>query len=224
MFIPRRSKRLFEKIKIETPLEYLIIDVKDGRFWFISRVFIFTVFLQSMRGVKCVVFVESKDEYSRRLIGIASADAVRAALNDAYPWLEQALTQAMLKKETCCLSPSLLPEKVGDVIREFIEQPQMRTQEQPSANDKWTQLGTNLIWEHTEWLTTGTLTGYLRPALYDFDLSHYKDFPDVEPDERLKALLRRTAPYIALVNSKGEFKSLLNRQKLLEQVATGIAR
>jgi hypothetical protein len=34
--------------------------IKNGHFWFISRVFIFTVFLQAMRGMKCVVFVESK--------------------------------------------------------------------------------------------------------------------------------------------------------------------
>lgn len=48
-----------------------------------------------------------------------------------------------------------------------------------------------------------------------------KDTPDIQADKRMQELLHRKAPYIALVNSKGEFKSLLNREKLLEQVAKG---
>lgn len=33
-------------------------------------------------------------------------------------------------------------------------------------------------------------------------------------DERIRELLRRKSPYIALLNSRGEFKALLDRQKL----------
>jgi hypothetical protein len=50
-----------------------------------SRIFVFTVFLQAMRVVKCMVFVESEEGYQRHLIGLASPDAVLTALSEKYP-------------------------------------------------------------------------------------------------------------------------------------------
>ena len=87
---------LFTKIETKTSWDYLIVDIKNGQFWFISRVFIFTVFLQAMRGMKCVVFVESKGDHHHQLIGLASPDAVRTALSEKYSWLEKALSNAMI--------------------------------------------------------------------------------------------------------------------------------
>lgn len=208
---------LFERIGVETAWDYLIVDTKNGESWLISRLFIFTVFLHEMRGVKCVVFVESENENYRRLLGLASAEDVRTTLSAEYDWLEKALSAAMIKQNTTSLNPSLSPGTAGEIIREFIEQPEMRSGSLPSPPDKWTQLGTHPIWEHTEWLTSEKVTEYLRRVFYEWDSSHYMDTPDTQVD-RTRDVLRRTAPYIGLVNSKGEFKSLLNRRKLLEQV------
>lgn len=215
---------LFHRIGAETPWDYLIVDIRDGKLWLVSRLFIFTAILSRMRGVKCVVFVESKNENYRRLLGLASADEVRTALDSAYPWLEKALLASMVKNNITSLNPSLPPNIAGEIIRAFIEQPEMRRKSQPDPADKWTQLGTHPIWEHTEWLSSGKVTEYLRTGFYDWDLSHYKDTPDTRVDVRIRELLRRTAPYIALVNSKVEFKSLLNRQELLEQVIRSLQK
>ena len=205
--------------------DFLVVDIKDGEFWLISRLFIFTVFLHAMRGIKCVAFVESKDEHRRRLIGLASPEAVRTALREVYPWLEEALSKAMVKQSTNFLDPSLPSGDAGVLIREFIKQPDMRQKSKPSSSDdKWTQLGTQPIWEHTEWLTPATVSGYLRKVFYGWDASHYKDSPDIQADKRMRELLRRTAPHIALVNSKGEFNSLLDRHRLLEQMAEQLTK
>ncbi len=213
---------LFQRIGVITPWDYLIVDIKDGHFWLISRVFIFTVFLQAMRGVKCVVFVESKGDFRRRLIGLASPDAVLLAMCEAYPWLEQALSKAMNMPNTFFLRSVLSPDTASQIIRRFIEDPEMRKDVLPSPPDKWTQLGTQPIWEHTEWLNAETFSKYLSKALFEWDSSHYKDTLDIQTDKRMRELLFRKAPFIALVNSKEEFQRLLDRQKLLEQLAQSL--
>ncbi len=48
----------------------------------------------------------------------------------------------------------------------------------------------------------------------EWDSSHFVETPGISNEERIRELLRRKSPYIALVNSQGEFKALLERQKL----------
>lgn len=213
---------LFQRIGESTPWDYLIVDIKDGNFWFVSRVFIFTVFLQALRGLKCVIFVESKDEYRKLLIGLASPEAVRMALGKAYPWLETALLKTLLKFNTPYLAPSLEAHNAGKIIQGFIEDPDMRKNVTPDKPDEWTQLGTALIWEHTDWLNRENLYKVFREALYEWDSAHYVDAVDIPIEKRAKDLLGRKSPFIALINSKGEFQHLLDRQKLLEQVTQSL--
>lgn len=212
---PQAPSNTFEK---KDAWDYLVVDIKDGQFWLISRVFIFTVFLQAMRGVKCIVFVESKGEHRRRLIGLAPPDEVRAALVATNPWLEKALSNAMLEHKVCRLDRSLAAQTAGEIIRTFVEDPEMRMTTTPVSPDDWTQLGTQYIWEHTRWLTIDTVNAAFRKSFYEWDASHYKDLPGTSAEKRAKELLHCKAPFIALVNSKGEFQRLLDRQKLMAQV------
>ena len=215
---------LFERIGETTSWDYLIVDIKDGNFWFVSRLFIFTVFLQALRGVKCVIFVESNKDAYRKLIGLASPEAVRSVLGNTYPWLETALSNAMLKLKITYLAPTLKADVAGRIIREFIEDPDMRRMVTPDNSDEWTQLGTLSVWEHTVWLNRENLYKILGKQLYEWDSAHYVDTSDIPAEKRAKELLNRRAPFIALINSKGEFKELLDRQKLLEQVVQSLQR
>lgn len=207
---------LFQRIQETSKWEYLIVDVKDGRFWLLSRVFIFTVFLEAMQGLKCVVFVETTNSHYRKLIGVASPDAVRSLLVREFPWFEDALTASQQTYNIPLLTPSVSPKNAGDIIRGFIEQPDMRENALPALPEKWTRLGTQSIWEHTEWLTTKNKDRYLRRSFYEWDSSHYIDTPAARPESRTKELLSRKAPYIALVNSRLEFQGLVDRARLIE--------
>jgi hypothetical protein len=211
---------LFDRIKDVTLWDYLIVDIKDGKFWLISRVFIFTVFLQAMRGMKCIVFVETNGDSVLKLIGLASPDAVRRALSEKYDWFEKALSNAMHKKSIAFLSPSLDPGIAGEIIESFLKDKEMYKDSPPQPDEGWTLLRTRTGWERTEWLTREKLNEDLRKQVfYEWDSSHYKDTPDMQTEKRTRELLCRTAPFIALVNSKEEFQRLLDRQKLLEQIA-----
>jgi hypothetical protein len=228
---------LFTHIGAEEPWDYLIVDIKDGRFWFVSRLFIFTVFLQAMRGLKCVVFVQTSGENRRRLLGLASPEAVRTALGQAFPWLERALENALNKHLPSFLAPALPPDAAGEIIRTFIEERDMRLycdpEEllKPGSNcqiseyqrptdpvkpNEWRRLGDMDIWEHTHWLDLGIrqVSEAVTKSFYERDSSHYVESSDVPAEERIRALLFCKAPYIAVVNSRGELKTLLDRQKL----------
>ena len=210
---PQVRSNTFEK---QDTWDYLVIDIRQGQSWFISRVFIFTIFLQAMRGVKCIVFVESKGEHDRRLIGLASPDQVRAALGATYPWLEEALSNAMVKHKVFRLQRSLEPLKAGNIASSFVEDPLMRTKTSPTSSTEWTQLelSAQATWEHTQWLTLDVMNKILRKSFFEWDSSHYEDLPRIETEQKVKELIQRRAPFIALINSKNEFQRLIDRQKL----------
>lgn len=233
-------KDLFVRIGADKPWDYLIVDVKDGRFWFVSRVFIFTVFLQAMRGLKCVVFVETSGEHRRRLLGVASPKAVRTEFVQAFPWLETALNNALSQYPQDCLGPGLSPEGAGNIIDAFIgvprimqlscnpmllleksESSQERDQEQhtePIKPKEWQRLrnATSETWEHTYRLDLDIrrVSEAVTRALYERDSSRYVESLDAPNEEKIRALLFCTAPYVAVVNSQGEFTKLIDRQKL----------
>ncbi len=231
---------LFERLDEDKSWDYLIVDVKDGKFWFVSRLFVFTVFLQAMRDLKCVMFVQSSAEVHRRVLGLASPDVLRAELAQDFPWLERTLTKAIAQHEPKFLAPALPPIVAGEMIRSFIADRDMQIACDPTEMCKspnnckvptnqvptdpiqpgdWTSFKTQqgtIIWEHTPWLDLG-----IRPvgdaigrSFCDWDLSHYVEKPGVSNEERIRALLSRKTPYIALVNSRFEFKALLDHQKL----------
>jgi len=233
-------KTLFDRISADTPWDYLIVDVKDGQFWFVSRVFIFTVFLQAIRDLKCVVFVQTSGEFHRRLLGIASPAAVRMALVRAFPWMEEALARALHPYRRLFLEPTLPLSDAGQIIQAFIRDRDMKLDCQPeeyikSTNNcdipteqrptdpvipsEWTRRGSMNTWEHTQWLNLDIINTVLRKSFFEWDSSHYKELSGILAEKWSQELLHRKAPFIALVNSKDEFQRLLDRQKLVALVA-----
>lgn len=235
---------LFNRIGANERWDYLIVDVKHNKFWLVSRIFIFTVFLQAMRGLHCVVFVQSAGENRRRLLGLASPEAVRAALGNAFPWLERALSSALCKHSTHFLGPTLSPSEASNIISTFISEQEMRLLSnpkelimpantsqipavlQPIKPEEWVRLGDQDIWEHTHWLdlSISQVNEAIISSFYERDSSHYIEDLSVSTEERTRALLTRKAPYVALVNSQLEFKALLDREKLSAQVVETLLR
>ena len=238
---------LFQRIGADKPLDYQIIDVKDGRFWFVSRVFIFTIFLQAMLSLKCVVFVQTTGENRHRLLGLSSIEAIRMAFGHAFPWLERALENALNKHAPNFLGPALPRSIAGEMIRSFIEERNMRLMWDPEVllktsnncpipeekrptdsikSDEWQRLGKMNIWEHTHWLDLNIhqVSEAVTKSFFEPDESIYNDSPNTSTDKRIRELLLHKAPYIALVNSRGEFKCLLDRQKLAALVGETLVK
>jgi hypothetical protein len=214
-------KELFQRIHDEAAWptwQYLIVDVENGRRWLISRLLLFTVVLQHMRGLRCVVFVETKDEFHRRLLGIAKPEGVRRAIANRYPWLDDSLVKAWMSQQIPVLAEPLPKQTAESIVNSFVQDVNIQTSQDPQSPE-WQRLGSQSVWEHTKWLDAQRLNEDLREVFYDRDASKFLVSPDIPSGERSKAVLRREVPFVALVNDRGEFKDLVDRQLLLNKVA-----
>lgn len=212
---------LFKQIRNDTTWHYLIVDIGKGERWLVSRLFLFIVILQYMGGLRCVAFVESKDETIRRLLGIAHPDRVRIVLAQKYPWFNQALVEAWSAKVFPILAAPLPKDKAEHIVNAFMQNPQIQLSDAPKdSKDEWEQLRPNTnLWEHTKWLDLQRVNDDLRDIFYDRDACQYTDSPDTPVSERNKAVLRRQVPFVALVNEKGELKGLVDRYERLDKLA-----
>ncbi len=59
-----------------------------------SRLFILSVILSRMRGLRAFVFVETAGHIRRRFVGVCDSDAVHWQLASRFPWFEAALAHA----------------------------------------------------------------------------------------------------------------------------------
>jgi len=217
---------LFQRIRDEksSPTwQYLIVDIETGKRWLISRLFLFTVILRYMLGLRCVVFVETRRAYRMRLLGIANPELVRVALAERYPWLDEALVKAWSDQQIPVLAETLPKDKAELIVNSFIMDSRIRRGDDPQDQDNWAQLGNQQVWEHTRWLNSERIIDDLQGVLYERDVSQVVDSPVTSVTKRNEAVLRHEAPFVALVSNRGEFKGLVDRQALLERVAAHIS-
>jgi len=73
--------------------DFVKIDLRRGRGWLTSRLFIFALILGAA-GVKRLVFVEKTDTTSQLFVGSASPAEVAERLARRFPWLSYALEDA----------------------------------------------------------------------------------------------------------------------------------
>jgi len=241
---------LFERIRADMVWNYLIVDLGEGHSWLESRLYLFATILRRMGGLRCIVFVQSAQGHYRRFLGIARPESVQRALGEKYPWFHQVFEGAIaaVLAESSFPAPPALPTSVADFIsgvanaisaslpklepmpkdvaqavsEKFIFDPNMQTTTDPK-NPDWSQLGRTLSWDHSRWLTIERFNRELRIVVFDVELSQLEDTPDTTTEERTRALLRRRVPFVAIVNRRGEFQRLVDRQVLVEQVAAKLS-
>jgi hypothetical protein len=133
--------------------------------------------------------------------------------------LEEAFAKAYsgLTGKIQCVYGAMQTTDAAELVTAFLREIQ---KEPPSEDDpEWTlvsQDGGQPYWEHAKRLDGARL----ERVLHDFLLtSSTTESLDSAPDERVKAVLRRQGPFVALVDESGRFKSLVDRQALLEALA-----
>jgi hypothetical protein len=218
---------LFEQIRDETASDYAVIDLGEGKKWLTSRLFIFAVMLQRMRGLRCLVFLETSGGVRRRFVGMAPPDVVRWSLAMRYPWLESALAKAysneLTYNEIRTVHGGVDPHVANQVVMRFLEDIQQAEAPATQDNTKWVTLKDsqgNQTWEHARWLDGARLQRTLGHAIEN---AWVPDSPNAPADERAKMVLRREGPYVAVVEDGKVFRALIDRHTLVEQVAKDAA-
>ena len=115
-----------------------------------------------------------------------------------------------------------LPRHTAEqIVEQFMNNELIRKVTPPDARAEWEQLGPagQKTWEHTEWLNSRNIDEGLREVYFDKEESQLVDPPDIPIARRNQSLLRRRAPFVAMVNSKTELKYLVERDAVLEKFA-----
>jgi hypothetical protein len=228
---------LLEQIESDKSLDYMIVDLEKGQKWLTSRLFIFALMLERMRGLRCLVFLGTRCNGPRSFVGIALPGEVRWALAHKYSWLEDAYVGAQVElslseefkpnKELLRIQSkqgALIPFIAAKLVSTFLSRIQKDKDHPPDPASDWELLekkqGSRSYWEHANWIDEARLASDLGDALHTSEEVCFKDSLDISQARRGQALLRhKGSSFVALIDRKGAFKSLIDREVLLEQVA-----
>ena len=220
---------LFQQIQSQVRADYAIVDLGSGNEWLTSRLFIFAVMLERMRGLQYLVFLNTSNKTIRSFMGIATPKKVRWCLAQKYPWLEWAYIKA-------CNAPligvvdananftglkifksgdgALEPHVASELVRNFLKSIQFEAILPATMND-WTQLP-DTKWERSSLIDESSLIKLLDSNLMVSSALHSPDLPE---SAQAKMILRRQGDVVGLVDDNGRFVNLVNRKALLEKLA-----
>jgi hypothetical protein len=145
--------------QLEQPLDgdYVVIDLGDGGEWLTSRLFILAVLFEGLRGVKALVFVDTKDGIAKHYVGWAEPKMLTRALAKRYPKFEAAYSaaRAIIDKPHLVYLPQsnvpitqtgLLDSQAGsDLFKQFLFRLKPRSQPVIPLNEAadWTPMPSN---------------------------------------------------------------------------------
>jgi hypothetical protein len=110
-------------------IDYAQIDLRDGRSWLASRLYIFADLLRRQRGLRCIVFVERGGTPGGRFIGLADPADVILAMNSRFGWFKEALGGAYgfaTPVSQILTSEGLNPTLAQQVATNFLSHPDIQ--------------------------------------------------------------------------------------------------
>jgi hypothetical protein len=234
------TDQLMDTFAQETSIDYAVVDLGDGMEWLTSRIFILSVLLERMRGLRCVVFVETQNGVRERFVGLATPRHIRWTFAEPWPWLEAAYVRAyqnvvfgeapatMLVQNSPIFSDrgALEPYVAQQIFASYIGQAQngdaLQTTQPQAPDHEWVDITVDPNsprWERAEW-TNGTMLSQVLGKLMWKSKVIASD--DRSSDTIAHAVLRRSSPFVALLDEDRAFSTLVDREALLEQVARSL--
>jgi hypothetical protein len=212
---------LFQALREMPDWVYLLVDIETGHRWLLSRLFVFSMLLRQVRGVRCIIFVESAEGRNRTLLGLASPTGVRQALGTKYPWLEDALRDSWERVGSPVFMDQIPLDQAQEILDGFIFNPRIQTQTEHSPGSDWSPLGEG-SWDHSQWLDMPRFNRDLAAACYPLSDSMVMRARRESDGTFLAKLLKCRAPFVALVNDNREFQNLYDRQAIDRRIAESI--
>jgi hypothetical protein len=207
---------LFASLQGAERWNYVVVDVQAGRRWLASRLFIFAILLRAVRGLRCIVFVQTDAGLNRKLLGIAAPGAVRRALAVAYPWFEESLTAAVQSVGVPYFVDDLSGDQAFQVMQAFVTV--LQSFDDKNGDNEWVKLDGG-SWEHSRWLDATLAKRNFAGAFFSAAGSTIRG-NTIQPDMELYvAVMKCTEPFAALINPQDEFLELYDRQSVVNRVA-----
>jgi hypothetical protein len=219
------------------PVDYVVIDLGDGRRWLTSRLYIFGQLVRRMRGVRAFVFVRSVNP-ERVVLGSASVEQSLWLLARRFPYLEATFadvyghwwspaldmptprrgepqTHAILSS-----TGSLPSQAAAQIATEFVRRLQASP---PPLHEEWLELGGDdatspVVWEHAQWITVSVIEQVLGDALNTSRVDRTRTGGE---GDLVRSVIAQQGEFVSIVDADGRFERLIDRMKLVEAVARG---
>jgi hypothetical protein len=228
------SQALFQELLKPAQSDYAIVDVRSGQAWLTSRLFIFSLVLGEVTGLRAFVFLETAASTRRKFLGVATPANVRRALGRRYPWLEEAFARALsagfpivkpaeapgVSTFSNWISPfsPTQPYMLSSFVQQFVQSLQRTTPPPQNERRSYLEIGTApQTWERAHWIDGERLERDLAGVL---EYAWVDESPDSLRSVVSEAVIRRNASFVALVDSDRRFAGLVDRHALLTQMAT----
>lgn len=218
------AKDLLDQVGAEGPMDYALIDLGRGKQWLSSRLFIFAIILQRLRGVRCLVFVATTEQgHPKHFVGLTTPDKLRWALAADFPWLERSFVvayQGAMQTVVGVDQPFILSNSgafsstmAAQLLSNFLKEIQASI-EQPG----WIPLSGSQMWERAEWIDRESAERYLGGVLRRSWVAGSADRPR---SEVFDSILRCDGEFVALLepHPSKRFLKLVDRYSVIEQAA-----
>jgi hypothetical protein len=204
---------LIQELNNETTGEYAIIDLGIGKSWLASRLFIIVTLLKQTKGLEYYVFLETTGGVQNKFIGITNSDTIRWAFAMHYPWFEESYIKAYLEREINDPSspkPGIITvEQAGIMVTKFLEEIQNQLEPPLVYDNEWLPVGSEGYYEHSKWITSNLLFEVFSD---DLKTDCITNASEQKQEEKLNVLLNLKGKYVAVIDNRGEFKSLIDRE------------
>ena len=163
------------------------------------------VVAKAIRGLHCVVVVETANGLSRKLLGIAAPDQLGQVLAARFPWFEEALVEGFRAAGVPLFCDQMTLTQAQTAMEKFIDE--IQTDEDRSHDRQWSKIGRGnpLSWERTPWLDAKLVMEAVSPAFYDFHEFAVRKPEHMDDLSFYTAMMQCQRPYVAVVNEKGNF-------------------
>ena len=216
--------------------DYVIVNLRSGKSWLSSRIFIMTILFAQMKKIHAVIFVESTGETRKKFVGWAEPLKIIKAFSRHSPWFEESYIHAynsvmgdnhqfnitsdgLLTNTYFDINPSNASEKIMNLFLNTIQ-----VKEKPVGNDyQWVQIDAKAdIYEHARWINGENIEDLLGK-----DLNRYAvcagDTRVLTTRKKLREFLQYPSRFVAVTSEGQRFEYLVDRSILLEQVAKEIS-
>jgi hypothetical protein len=207
---------LFKALEGPAHWDFIVVDIGDGKRWLASRLFIFSILLKELRGLRSVVIVESAAQVKRKLLGITTPDEVRSSLAARYPCFDKQLIEAVNVAAVAVFRNRISLDQAQELLNVFLDGLQSRLP--PDQNGlEWSEIETGHLWEASPWLTRKKVNSDLSSTFYDLHESTIER-ASVHADLDLYTdVMRCQEPFVAIVNAQGEFLDLFYKQAIVDR-------
>jgi hypothetical protein len=223
-------RSFYEQIEVTSPLELAIVDLGRGHEWLTSRLYILSVILKRMRGLRAVVFVDDASDVHGHFVGICSSEVLRWRLARMFPIYEEALASGELRAANL---PRIPPERpffdndegrfgdrnaAAELLRGFLHHVQKPALNAGETAAWWQALENPAVFECAKWIDAPFIERLLVGAL-DMAGVPLSQFQFADSWTRSRIIFEQRSPWMPLVGFDGRFHAWIDRSAVVESLA-----